>query len=68
VAAQVVFVLWAWAIAQWPALVPPDLTIHTAAAPDASLAAMLVVVAAGMALLAPSLFVLFRVFKGRNPV
>src|SRR3989449_10568257 len=28
VAAQVVFVLWAWAVGQWPYLAPPDLTIQ----------------------------------------
>jgi cytochrome d ubiquinol oxidase subunit II len=68
VAAQVVFVLWAWAVGQWPYLVPPDLTILGAAAPDATLWLMLVVVAVGMALLLPSLYLLFRVFKGRVPV
>jgi cytochrome d ubiquinol oxidase subunit II len=67
VVAQVVFVLWAWAVAQWPALVPPDLTIQGTAAPAATLSLMLVVSAVGMALLLPSLYILFRVFKGRNP-
>src|SRR5215472_3616041 len=68
VAAQVVFVLWAWAAGQWPYLVPPDLTIQGTAAPDATLTLMLIVVAVGMALLLPSLYLLFRVFKGRVPV
>jgi cytochrome d ubiquinol oxidase subunit II len=67
VAAQVVFVLWAWAVGQWPYLVPPDLTIQGTAAPDATLSLMLVVVAVGMAALLPSLYLLFRVFKGRVP-
>jgi cytochrome d ubiquinol oxidase subunit II len=67
VAAQVVFVLWAWAVGQWPALVPPDLTIQGTAAPVATLSLMLVVVAVGMALLLPSLYLLFRVFKIRGP-
>jgi cytochrome d ubiquinol oxidase subunit II len=67
VAAQVVLVLWAWAAGQWPALVPPDLTIDGTAAPAATLSLFLVVVAVGMALLLPSLYLLFRVFKGRNP-
>ena len=68
VAAQVVLVLWAWALGQWPYVVPPDLTFPGTASPDATLALLLVVIAAGMALLLPSLYVLFRVFKGRNPV
>jgi len=68
VAAQVVFVLWAWAVGQWPYLVPPDLTFENTAAPAATLSLLLVVVAAGMAVLLPSLYLLFRVFKGRVPV
>jgi cytochrome d ubiquinol oxidase subunit II len=68
VAAQVTFVLWAWALGQWPVLVPPDLTIQGTAAPAATLSLMLIVVGAGMALLLPSLYLLFRVFKGRVPV
>ncbi|HWO92453.1 MAG TPA: cytochrome d ubiquinol oxidase subunit II, partial [Methylomirabilota bacterium] len=67
VAAQVTLVLWAWAVGQWPYLVPPDLTIADAAAPVAVLSAWLVVIAVGMVLVIPSLGVLFRVFKARNP-
>jgi cytochrome d ubiquinol oxidase subunit II len=67
VAAQVVFVLWAWAVGQWPYLIPPDVTIQSAAAPRGTLDAMLVVIAVGMAVLLPSLWLLFRVFKGVNP-
>jgi cytochrome d ubiquinol oxidase subunit II len=67
VIAQVVFVLWAWAAGQWPYLVPPDLTISGTAAPDATLSAMLVVITIGGLILMPSLWLLFRVFKARNP-
>lgn len=67
VAAQVTFVLWAWAVGQWPYLVPPDLTIEGSAAPNSTLTAMLVLTGIGMALLLPSLWLLFRVFKARNP-
>jgi cytochrome d ubiquinol oxidase subunit II len=66
VAAQVVLVLWALAIGQWPYLVPPDLTIAATAAPAATLNALLVVDAAGMILLVPSLWLLFFVFKARK--
>jgi cytochrome d ubiquinol oxidase subunit II len=66
VIAQVVLVLWAWAVGQWPYLVPPDLTISGTAAPSATLTAMLVVVGIGGAILIPSLWLLFRVFKTRN--
>ena len=64
---QVVLVLWAWAIGQWPYLVPPDLTISATAAPGATLTGMLVVITVGGLLLLPSLWLLFRVFKARNP-
>jgi len=64
---QVVLVLWAWALGQWPYLVPPDLTISATAAPAATLTGMLVVVTVGGLLLLPSLWLLFRVFKARNP-
>jgi cytochrome d ubiquinol oxidase subunit II len=67
VAAQIVFVLWAWAVGQWPALVPPDFTIHGSAAPDTTLRALIATIATGMVVLAPSLWLLFHVFKGRNP-
>ncbi len=46
---------------------PPDLTIAGAAAPAATLRAWLVVISIGMALVIPSLVLLFRVFKGKNP-
>jgi cytochrome d ubiquinol oxidase subunit II len=64
---QVVLVLWAWAIGQWPYLVPPDLTIFATAAPAATLTGMLAVIAIGGIFLVPSLWLLFRVFKARNP-
>ena len=67
VAAQVVLVLWAWAVGQWPYLIPPDVTIDGAAAPASTLSALLVVIIVGMLVLIPSLAILFRVFKARNP-
>ncbi len=67
VVGQVVLVAWAWAIGQWPYLVPPDLTISATAAPEATLTGMLAVVTIGGLLLLPSLWLLFRVFKARNP-
>lgn len=67
VAAQIVLVLWAWAAGQWPYLVPPDLTISASAASQSTLVSWLVVVAAGGILLVPSLWLLFKLFKARNP-
>jgi cytochrome d ubiquinol oxidase subunit II len=67
VIAQVVLVLWAWAVGQWPYLVPPDLTISATAALPETLTAFLVVISVGGVLLIPSLWLLFSVFKARPP-
>jgi cytochrome bd ubiquinol oxidase subunit II len=67
VIAQVVLVLWALALGEWPNLIPPTMTIQAAAAPESTLRALLVVIAVGMVLLIPSLWLLLRVFKARKP-
>jgi cytochrome d ubiquinol oxidase subunit II len=61
--AQVALVLWGWAMAQFPFVIPPDVTFEAAAAPAAVLRAVLWALAAGLVVLAPSLFYLYRVFK-----
>jgi cytochrome d ubiquinol oxidase subunit II len=63
-AAQVVLILWGWALAQYPYLVRPEMTIHNSAAPRATMQALVWALAAGGALLFPSYWYLFRVFKG----
>jgi cytochrome d ubiquinol oxidase subunit II len=62
-AAQVTFILWGWAAAQYPYLLPPTLTIEAAAAPSRTLLLVLWTLAAGACVLFPSLFYLFRIFK-----
>lgn len=62
---QVTLTLWAWAFAQFPYLVPPDLTIYNAAAPAQTLQWLMLALCAGAVLLFPSLYYLFRVFKQR---
>ncbi|HEV3231524.1 MAG TPA: cytochrome d ubiquinol oxidase subunit II [Candidatus Dormibacteraeota bacterium] len=66
-AGQVAALLGAWAFAQAPYLVPPNLSVEGTAAQPQVIGALLVVYALGGALLVPSLILLFRVFKGRNP-
>lgn len=61
---QIACLLAGWALAQYPYLVYPDLTLGNAAAPPATLRFVLYSTPAGMALLLPSLWILFRVFKG----
>jgi cytochrome d ubiquinol oxidase subunit II len=65
--AEVVVLLWGWALAQWPYIIYPDLTWEAAAAPDATLGFLLATAPLGAVLLVPSLWLLFAVFKGRNP-
>jgi cytochrome d ubiquinol oxidase subunit II len=63
---QVSLVLWGWAWSQYPYVVPPDLTIATAAAPVATLRLVLAALVLGALVLVPSLFYLFRVFKSSD--
>lgn len=65
-AGQVSLILWGWALAQYPYLIPPDLTIRAAAAPRVTLVLVLWALAAGALVLFPSLIYLLRVFK-REP-
>ncbi|HEV2752108.1 MAG TPA: cytochrome d ubiquinol oxidase subunit II [Gemmatimonadales bacterium] len=65
-AAQVSLILWGWALSQRPYILPPDLTVAGAAAPPATLRLALAAVALGAVVLFPSLYYLFRVFKGRG--
>ncbi len=66
VAAAVAAVVAGWALAQEPYLLPPELTVHEAAAPDATLRTMLGCAAVGLLLLIPALAYLYRlVLRGR---
>jgi cytochrome bd ubiquinol oxidase subunit II len=60
VAVAVGAIVAGWALAQEPYLLPPGLTVEEAAAPDATLAALLIAAAVGMAILVPALVWLFR--------
>ena len=62
---QAVLILGGWALCQYPYLLPPELTIAAAAAPDATLDLVLGALALGFIVLVPSLVYLFRVFKTR---
>jgi cytochrome d ubiquinol oxidase subunit II len=62
-AAQVTFILWGWAIAQYPYLIPPSMTIAGAAAPSKTLVLALAALALGSIVLFPSLAYLLRIFK-----
>ncbi|HUF34876.1 MAG TPA: cytochrome d ubiquinol oxidase subunit II [Gemmatimonadales bacterium] len=61
---QVSLIVWGWALAQYPYLLPPDFTIESAAAPPVTLRLVAWALAAGALVLLPSLWYLFRIFKG----
>ena len=63
-AAQVTLILVGWALAQFPYLVEPDMTIYSAAAPRSTLQLLVIALAAGVLVLFPSYYYLFRIFKG----
>ena len=60
---QVSLILWGWALAQFPCIVVPDVTLDSASAPPATLRLLLIALFAGSVLLFPSMFYLFRIFK-----
>ena len=62
-AAEVSLLVWGWALAQYPYIVPPDLTVAGAAAPPITLTLVLIGLGGGAVVLAPALYYLFRVFK-----
>jgi cytochrome bd ubiquinol oxidase subunit II len=62
-AVAVASVLFGWGVAQWPYLIVPDVSVADAAAPRATLRIVVIGFAVGGAVLAPSLLLLFRIFK-----
>ncbi len=66
-AVAVAAVLWGWGAAQWPYLIVPDVTAGDAAAPPGTMRVVAIGFTVGGLLLAPSLFLLFRVFKTAEP-
>jgi cytochrome d ubiquinol oxidase subunit II len=63
---QATLILWGWGLAQFPYLVLPDLTVVNTAAPPQVLRLLLVLTGLGMVVLVPSLWLLYRIFKGRR--
>jgi cytochrome d ubiquinol oxidase subunit II len=65
-AAQTALILLGWAASQYPYLLVPDLTLAGAMANPRTRQLILVALAAGTVVLFPSLFVLYRIFKGKK--
>jgi cytochrome bd ubiquinol oxidase subunit II len=66
-ATEVALIVWGWALAQYPYLVRPDLTIQSSAAPHAVLVLLLQILVVGAVVLIPSLVYLFRLFGPVSP-
>lgn len=66
-ALQVALILWGWAAGQYPHMLPPSYTIQNSAAPPVTLELVLIALIVGAIVLFPSLYYLFRVFKGPEP-
>ena len=64
--AEVTLILTGWSLAQYPRLITPDSTISNAAAPEVTLRLLTYALVVGAIVLFPSLFFLFRVFKGKE--
>jgi cytochrome d ubiquinol oxidase subunit II len=65
-AVAVAAIVVGWVVAQKPYILPPDLTIDEAKASHATLSAVVIGVAAGLVILVPSLWFLYRlVLQGR---
>ena len=62
---QVILTIWSWGLAQYPFLVPPYHTIFNASSPEVTLRIITGTLFLGGFLLIPSLYYLFRIFKGR---
>jgi cytochrome bd ubiquinol oxidase subunit II len=65
-ASQVSLVLWGWALAQYPFVIPPSMTIRQAAAPPLTLDLLLAGLVVGALVLIPSLRMLFKTFMPRH--
>jgi|tagenome__1003787_1003787.scaffolds.fasta_scaffold20769792_2 cytochrome d ubiquinol oxidase subunit II len=63
----VTMILVGWAVAQYPYLLVPDLTIEDAASSRTTLIAMLVALLAGAVLLVPALVYLYTLFQRTQP-
>jgi cytochrome d ubiquinol oxidase subunit II len=67
VVAQTILILIGWGASQYPYILVPSHTLTSAAANPRTQELLLIALGAGSLLLFPSLYVLYRVFKGERP-
>ena len=66
--AETAFMLGAWGLSQYPYIIPPQVTIYNAANEPSVIVTLLIAIAVGLAILLPSLYYLFWVFKSPHAV
>lgn len=64
---ETAFLLGSWGLSQYPYLIPPHVTIANAANDPNVILSLLISIVVGMAILLPSLYYLFSVFKLSTP-
>src|SRR5579883_312658 len=62
-AAEVLWIIWGWAFAQFPVMVEPDLTIYNASSPPVTLRLLAIALSGGAVILLPSMGYLMYIFK-----
>jgi cytochrome d ubiquinol oxidase subunit II len=65
---ETAFLLGSWGLSQYPYIIPPTVTIASAANSPSVITALVISIVVGMAILLPSLYYLFSVFKLAVPV
>lgn len=68
IVAETAFLLGSWGVSQIPYLIPPDVTVESGAASSSTLLLLLIGVIIGMAIILPSIWFLFYIFKLKNSV
>ncbi|TMC20998.1 MAG: cytochrome d ubiquinol oxidase subunit II [Chloroflexi bacterium] len=65
---ETAFLLGSWGLSQYPYIIPPQATIANSANEPSVILMLLITIACGLAILLPSLYYLFSVFKLPYPV
>lgn len=63
IVAETAFLLGSWGVSQIPYLIPPDVTVDTAAGAPSTLFLLLVGIICGLIIILPSIYYLFYIFK-----
>jgi cytochrome bd ubiquinol oxidase subunit II len=66
IGAETAFLLGSWGVSQIPYLIPPDVTVNAGAGPTSTLILMLIGLIIGLAIILPSIWLLFYIFKLKN--